>query len=83
MWGVVPENTMSIWAEFGPILAELLGRPVPVTFAAWRPGDQRVYVSDIRKAQLELNWKPQVTVRDGITRLYEWIRDNQQLFDHL
>jgi CDP-paratose 2-epimerase len=78
-----PQNTMSIWAEFGPILAELMGQPVPATFAGWRPGDQRVYVSDIRKAQRELNWQPQVSVRDGITRLYEWIRDNQQLFDHL
>jgi CDP-paratose 2-epimerase len=78
-----PENTMSIWAEFGPILAELMGRPVPVTFAEWRPGDQRVYVSDIRKAGRELNWKPQVSVREGITRLFEWIRDNQELFDHL
>jgi CDP-paratose 2-epimerase len=78
-----PENTMSIWAEFGPILAELMGQPVPVTFADWRPGDQRVYVSDIRKAQRELNWQPQVSVREGITRLFEWIRDNQQLFAHL
>jgi CDP-paratose 2-epimerase len=78
-----PENTMSIWAEFGPILAELMGQPVPVTFADWRPGDQRVYVSDIRKAGRELNWRPQVSVREGITRLFEWIRDNQQLFAHL
>jgi CDP-paratose 2-epimerase len=78
-----PENTMSIWSEFGPILTELLGRPIPVTFADWRPGDQRVYVSDIRKAARDLNWQPKISVRAGITHLYQWIRDNQPLFAHL
>ena len=78
-----PENSMSIWAEFGPILADLLGRPIPVRFADWRPGDQRVYVSDIRQAGRELHWQPRVSVRDGLTRLFHWIRDNQPLFAHL
>jgi CDP-paratose 2-epimerase len=78
-----PENTMSIWAEFGPILADLLGESAPVKMADWRPGDQRVYVSDIRKAGRELNWEPQVSVREGVARLYRWIRDNQDLFIHL
>ena len=77
------QNTMSVWAEFGPLLEELLGRPIPVTLAAWRPGDQRVYVSDIRKAQQLLNWQPQISVRDGVTRLFGWIEANQTLFGHL
>lgn len=77
------QNTMSVWAEFGPLLEELLGRPIPVTLAAWRPGDQRVYVSDIRKAQQLLNWQPQISVRDGVTRLFGWIEANQALFGHL
>ncbi|MCX6044127.1 MAG: GDP-mannose 4,6-dehydratase [Chloroflexi bacterium] len=78
-----PANMMSIWAEFGPQLEKLLGRPVPVTFGPWRPGDQPVYVSDIRKAERELGWKPQVSVHDGTERLFNWIRDNQALFAHL
>lgn len=78
-----PENTMSVWAEFGPILEELLGRPVPVTFADWRPGDQRVYVSDIRKAAAVLGWQPRVPVREGMTRLFHWIKENQSLFAHI
>ena len=45
-----PENTMSIWTEFGPLLEKLLGRPVPVKRSDWRPGDQKVFVADIRKA---------------------------------
>jgi CDP-paratose 2-epimerase len=76
-------NTISIWTEFGPLLEELLNHPIPVQFDGWRPGDQPVYVSDIRKAERELGWSPHVSVREGITRLFEWISENQELFDHL
>jgi CDP-paratose 2-epimerase len=78
-----PENTMSIWAEFGPLLEELLGRPIPMRYGAWRPGDQLIYVSDIRKAERELGWRPQTSVREGVTCLFEWVRDHQDLFHHL
>ncbi len=75
-----PDNTMSIWREFGPMLEALAGRPIPVTFAGWRPGDQPVYVSDIRKAERELGWRPQVSVREGIERLWRWVDRNPDLF---
>ncbi len=68
-----PENTLSVWAEFGPLLERLLGRPIPVSRGDWRPGDQRVYISDIRKAERELGWKPKVGVEEGIRRLWEWV----------
>jgi CDP-paratose 2-epimerase len=77
-----PENTMSIWAEFGPLLEELLGHPIPVTYGTWRPGDQPIYISDTRKAQ-GLGWQPKFSVRAGVTRLFEWISQNQALFNHL
>ena len=75
-----PERVMSVWADFGPILARLLGREVPVSYADWRPGDQRIYVSDIRKAERELGWRPRVGVEEGIRRLYEWVVANKGLF---
>jgi CDP-paratose 2-epimerase len=78
-----PENTMSIWAEFGPQLERLLGRPIPVTHGDWRPGDQPVYISDIRKVERDLGWRPRVSVEEGTRRLFEWIRDNEDLFAHL
>ena len=78
-----PQNTMSVWSEFGPILNELLGRSAPVRFADWRPGDQRIYISDIRKAASDLGWSPRISVKEGIGRLFNWIRDNQELFSHL
>jgi CDP-paratose 2-epimerase len=75
-----PENTMSIWAEFGPMLERLAGRLIPVTYSDWRPGDQPVYVSDIRKAERELGWRPLVSVEEGIERLWKWIDENPGLF---
>lgn len=75
-----PDNTMSIWREFGPMLARLAGHEIPVTYADWRPGDQPVYVSDIRKAERELGWRPQVSVAEGIERLWRWVDANTALF---
>lgn len=75
-----PENTLSVWHEFAPLLSELLGRPLePPTFGPWRPGDQRVYISDIRKAMRDLDWQPRVGVREGLARLVEWVREGVPL----
>jgi CDP-paratose 2-epimerase len=75
-----PENTMSIWTEFGPLLEKLLGKPVPVARSDWRPGDQKVFVADIRKAGRELGWKPKVGVEEGVGRLFEWVKENKGFF---
>ncbi|HDQ71626.1 MAG TPA: NAD-dependent epimerase/dehydratase family protein [Chloroflexi bacterium] len=75
-----PENTMSVWAEFGPILERLMGRSIPVDYSDWRPGDQRIYVSDIRKAGAMLGWRPQVGVEEGVARLYQWVVGHKELF---
>jgi CDP-paratose 2-epimerase len=75
-----PENSMSIWTEFQPLLEKLLGKPVPVAHSGWRPGDQKVFVADIRKAGRELGWKPKVGVEEGVRRLFEWVKENKDLF---
>jgi CDP-paratose 2-epimerase len=75
-----PQNTMSIWTEFGPLLEKLLGKPVPVGHGDWRPGDQKVFVADIRKAEQELGWKPKISVEEGVGRLFEWVSKNKGLF---
>jgi len=76
-----PANTLSIWAEFGPLLGELTGREVvPAAWNDWRPGDQPVFVADVSKAQREFGWAPQVSVRDGIARLVAWVKANPELF---
>jgi CDP-paratose 2-epimerase len=75
-----PDRTLSIWREFGPLLEELVGQPVPVSYKDWRPGDQLVYVSDIGKAEKDLGWRPKVGVEQGMRWLYEWVVANKDLF---
>jgi len=75
-----PGNTMSIWTEFGPKLERLLGKPVPVSWGDWRPGDQKVFVADIRKAEQMLGWKPKFDVDSGVKQLFDWVNANRELF---
>jgi len=75
------ENTLSIWKEFGPILERLTGNEIPVSWGNWRPGDQKVYVSDIQKAHSLMGWQPRIGVQEGITRLYNWVKTNSTLFN--
>jgi CDP-paratose 2-epimerase len=75
-----PENTMSIWVQFRELLEEQIGHPIPVSHSDWRPGDQHIYVSDIRKAEALLGWKPKTSVTAGIKLLFEWVKNHQHLF---
>ncbi len=77
-----PRNTMSIWAEFHAYLEQLIDREIPVTWSDWRPGDQKIYVSDIRKAKKIIQWEPKVGVEEGITRLFNWVREYKSLFEN-
>jgi CDP-paratose 2-epimerase len=75
-----PDNKISVWHEFYPLLEKMLGRNIPVKWGDWRPGDQKIYVSDIRKIQNELNWKPKYSIESGLDKLYNWVKDNLELF---
>ena len=74
------KNTISIWMEFKPILERLLGKKIETTSGDWRPGDQPVFISDIRKANNLLNWNPKVGAEEGISRLFSWVQQNKDLF---
>ncbi|MFK7802992.1 MAG: SDR family NAD(P)-dependent oxidoreductase [Anaerolineae bacterium] len=73
-------NTMSIWAEFGPLLEALHEEEIEVNKLDWRPGDQKVFVADIRSAQDKLNWSPTISVTAGVSSLFNWVSANQHLF---
>jgi CDP-paratose 2-epimerase len=75
-----PERTLSL-LEFIDFIQNKLGLPLPYRFDEWRPGDQKVYVSDIRKAQAEFGWTPRFAPETGITKLYNWIESNRSLFE--
>jgi len=73
-------NVMAIWAEFGPILEKLLGKKIEVERDDWRPGDQKVFYADFRKAKRELGWEPKIDLEEGIELLFNWVKGNKELF---
>lgn len=73
-------NVMAIWAEFGPILERLVGRKIEAARDDWRPGDQRVFYADVRKAKRELGWEPKIDLEEGMELLFNWINQNRDLF---
>jgi CDP-paratose 2-epimerase len=74
------KNSISIWLEFRPILEELFGKKIKANFSDWRPGDQPIFISDNSKAKNDFGWEPQVGVRDGLKKLYEWVQENKEIF---
>ena len=72
------DNTISL-RELVKVLDETSGSSLSCKFAPWRPGDQRVYVSDIRKAGRELKWKPLTNCQEGIRNVCAWVHANKDL----
>lgn len=70
-----PDSTLSLLEFFG-ILEELHGRKIEYAFSDWRPGDQKIYVSDVAFARKELGWSPKIGVGEGVRRLYKWVAEN-------
>ncbi|HEX2188950.1 MAG TPA: GDP-mannose 4,6-dehydratase [Longimicrobiaceae bacterium] len=56
-------------------IGQIADAEVPVLMADWRPGDQRVYVSDTAKAERALGWRQTVGWEEGLERLVAWLRD--------
>ncbi len=73
-------NTLSVWSEFGPLLSELFGKNLSIEYHDWRPGDQKIFIADIRKAKKAFGWQPKVSVRAGVTKLHAWVSANTHLF---
>lgn len=73
------ENTMSL-LEFLELLKRETKIQPKITFSDWRPSDQKVYISDIAKVSKGLNWRPQVSPREGVRRLIQWVKKHKELF---
>ena len=77
-----PDNTLCLRDLLG-FLQEELGISLTPLSGTTRPGDQPVFVCDIRKAGELMGWAPQIGVNDGVRDLIRWVRENRELFDFL
>lgn len=71
-----PSQAVSL-LELIDLIGELHGERPAVHFGDWRSGDQRYYVSDTRRFRAATGWKPQVSVRQGLNRLYRWLMESR------
>jgi CDP-paratose 2-epimerase len=77
-----PDNSLSLLESFG-LLEQSLDRRIDYSFADARPGDQRIYVSDIRKVAQEFGWAPRVDPKAGVDQLVSWVLENPHLFTNV
>jgi UDP-glucose 4-epimerase len=61
--------------ELARALGDAAGRPLPVEFAPPRPGEQMASVVTNDKAREGLGWRPEVQLRDGLRRTFEWFAE--------
>ncbi len=73
-----PHNTLSL-LELLDMLEALTGTRPKITYSEWRPGDQKVYISDITRAQVRLGWRPKISPMEGVRKLVDWANHNKDL----
>lgn len=74
-----PSNAVSVWTECSRHLLTAVHQIPSVQFASWRPGDQRIYISDISKALRHFGWQPRISVPEGLERLAAWAGEAVQI----
>ena len=72
------ENTLSL-NELVDILAIRFSTTLVPSKDDWRPGDQKVYISDVNKISKALGWKPKTDIHEGINKMAEWIEENNEI----
>lgn len=77
-----PQNQISV-LDFLEQLSKLHKKNIPYRFAELRPGDQKIYVSDIREAKRAFGWAPKTTIEDGAEKIHSWVLENQSLFKRI
>jgi CDP-paratose 2-epimerase len=74
-----PQNVLSL-LELIEMLEQRLGISINPKFEEWRPGDQEIFVSDVRKAESVLGWEPTTSVGDGVPQLVSWVDGVKERF---
>jgi CDP-paratose 2-epimerase len=77
-----PANTLCL-RDLLRFLEEELAVTITPRVGASRPGDQPVFICDIRKAGQLLDWHPRIGVEQGVRELIAWVRQNSELFQWL
>jgi CDP-paratose 2-epimerase len=67
-----PRRAISL-LELLELIEHIEDRAPRIRFAAWRPGDQRYYVTDTRSFASATGWQPRTSLERGIEALRAWL----------
>ena len=73
-----PNFSLSIWELF-EILEKLGDKKFNYKLSSWRPGDQKIYVSDLSSIKRDIGWTPRFSPKQGLEKLYNWISQNRAI----
>ncbi|HEX3998208.1 MAG TPA: NAD-dependent epimerase/dehydratase family protein [Pirellulales bacterium] len=60
-------------------IAELVGRRPEIRYAPAHPADVPATWANVEKANRLLDWRPQVSLEEGLRRTAEWYRENREM----
>jgi CDP-paratose 2-epimerase len=71
------ENTLSL-LELIEIIEKKINRKIDYKYDEWRPGDQKIYISDISKVSKDIGWHPEIKINEGVSMMMDWISENSE-----
>lgn len=58
-------------------IEEVRGGRMKYSCGDWRPGDQRIFICDVRKAMRDFGWQPTIPISKGLRHLIEWVYSSE------
>lgn len=77
-----PNNILCL-RDLLEILKEELSVDINPKFGESRPGDQPVFICDIRRAKEMFGWEPVINVDMGVLQLIEWVKSNKEVISSI
>lgn len=73
------KHNLSLLEALG-LIKKNMPKELRISFQNVRPGDQKVYISNINKAKKDFGWEPKTDSETGIEKLCQWVKENKGLF---
>jgi GDP-D-mannose 3',5'-epimerase len=68
--------------EVAELVVTISGKDIPIEYDVSAPEGDRGRCADYTKARELLGWSPEVTMADGLARLYAWMEHQLQAAAH-